>query len=83
MDSSNLSLLNISQAEKFLLDCTQNTIVGGFASRPEATPDPMHSCLALASLSLWNHRKYNLDEIDPVFVVSRNVLDKYRLNPKE
>lgn len=83
MDSSNLLLLNISQAEKFLLDCTQNTIVGGFASRPEATPDPMHSCLALASLSLWNHRKYNLDEIDPVFVVSRNVLDKYRLNPKE
>lgn len=78
INPKNLSLLDIPPAERFLLNCTQNKIIGGFSSRSEATPDPMHSCLALASLSLWDHKKYGLEEIDPVFVMSKRLLDLYR-----
>ena len=78
MLSANLSHLNLHQAALFLLNCTQNNVIGGFSSTSESTPDPMHSCLALASLALWDHQKYNLDEIDPVFVMSKKLLDLYR-----
>ncbi|KAI5968295.1 CDC43 [Candida margitis] len=79
MNPKSISLLDIPQAENFLLNCTQNTILGGFSSTSEATPDPMHSCLALASLSLWDYEKYNLDEIEPAFVMSKKQLDSYTL----
>ncbi|KAI3405896.2 CDC43 [Candida oxycetoniae] len=73
LNQDNLKLINVELAEEFLLEKTQNTIMGGFSSVPDGTPDPMHTYLALASLSLWNCEKYKLDEIDALFTISKRL----------
>ncbi|KAI5962388.1 CDC43 [Candida pseudojiufengensis] len=71
LGDENLKLFNHEKAESYLLEKTQNSVVGGFSSRPDATPDPLHSFLALASLSLWNHKKFQLNEINPLYVICK------------
>ncbi|CAK9437284.1 uncharacterized protein LODBEIA_P16620 [Lodderomyces beijingensis] len=73
----NLNLINQNLAEQYLLEKTQNPIVGGFSSVPDATSDPMHTYLALAALSLWNRDKYNLAEIEPVLVMPNDVYESF------
>ncbi|KAI5954359.1 CDC43 [Candida jiufengensis] len=71
IDSKNLIYFDTQTAEEFLLNKTQNSLLGGFSPRPFGTPDPMHSFLALASLSLWNNQKYQLNEINMLYVICK------------
>ncbi|RCK59662.1 Geranylgeranyl transferase type-1 subunit beta [Candida viswanathii] len=73
IDPDAVKIVDIEKATEFLLSKTQNPLFGGFASRPEMTPDPFHSYLALASLSIWDHKKYGLQEVDPVLVIPQEL----------
>lgn len=73
MDPESVNLVDIEKATEYLLNRTQNSLFGGFGRDPEATPDPLHSYLALASLSIWNHKKYDLQEVDPVLVITKEL----------
>ncbi|EMG48512.1 CDC43 Geranylgeranyl transferase type-1 subunit beta [Candida maltosa Xu316] len=73
-----VGLCDIEKAERYLLDITQNQMFGGFGRDPDATPDPLHSYLALASLSLWDHRKFNLQEVDPVLVITKESFNFFK-----
>ncbi|ODV80049.1 geranylgeranyltransferase beta subunit [Suhomyces tanzawaensis NRRL Y-17324] len=54
MDKNNLALLDLESARDYLLTKTQNQIMGGFGKDPDASPDPFHGFLAIASLSMWD-----------------------------
>lgn len=73
IDPYSVKLVDIEKATEYLLNKTQNSLFGGFASNPETTPDPFHSYLALASLSIWDHQKYGLKEVDPVLVITNEL----------
>lgn len=70
-----LHLTNIQQAKAYLLNTTQNSLMGGFGKDFQSNPDPFHSFLAIASLSLWNNQLQDqsivLEEIDPVLVITK------------
>lgn len=75
LNPTNLELTNLQQARDYLLQITQNGLVGGFAKDYQANPDPFHSFLAIASLSLWNahfDEKLPLEEIDNVLVIPKS-----------
>ncbi|KAG7662070.1 CDC43 [[Candida] subhashii] len=78
MNPQNIQLINQAKAEEYLLTQTQNELFGGFARDIEARPDPMHSFMALASLSLWNREKYGLNEIQPILVISHDSYDFFK-----
>lgn len=73
--SGSLSLLESSQfinkdmCYKYLLNVTQNQIIGGFAKTDADDPDPYHAYLGLAALSLLNFQ--GLKELDPLLVIPR------------
>lgn len=83
INRSNLTLFDRDAAEKYLLENTQNSMLGGFSSVPESTPDPMHTYLALASLSLWDHERFGLTEIEPLLVISKEVYEHYLVSSTE
>ncbi|CCD26516.1 protein geranylgeranyltransferase type I subunit CDC43 NDAI_0H03430 [Naumovozyma dairenensis CBS 421] len=45
-------LCDTSLAKKYLLERTQNTIIGGFSKNDEDDPDLYHTCLGIAALKL-------------------------------
>ncbi|CAI5756122.1 unnamed protein product [Candida verbasci] len=64
----NFKKYNLELAQDYLLKQTQNELIGGFSKEPNSTPDPLHSYLAIASLSLWKYE--NLLSIDSILVIS-------------
>lgn len=59
-----LSLVDKQAAVDFLLK-QQHPIVGGFVKTQGSMPDPLHSCLGLAALSLFGHTQ--LEPLDASF----------------
>ncbi|KAK6459063.1 geranylgeranyltransferase beta subunit [Scheffersomyces xylosifermentans] len=53
IEPKNLSLVDLDRAKYYLLNTTQNQLLGGFSKDPDSNPDPYHSFLAIASLALW------------------------------
>lgn len=53
LDPNGLRLIDLEKATQYLLNSTQNKLLGGFGKDGESFPDPFHSFLGLASLSLW------------------------------
>jgi geranylgeranyl transferase type-1 subunit beta len=74
-------LINIEQNQIFL-HATEAKVTGGFSKWPDSTPDPLHSYLSLASLSLMKHE--NLKTIHPALMVPIDLVDKLQsdLHPK-
>ena len=74
-----LSGINTEKLEEFVLQC-QDEEDGGMSDRPGNTTDIFHTFFGLTALSLINHKKYNLAEIDPVFAmpleISKSLRDK-------
>lgn len=72
-----VSLINMDQAMSYLIQGTQNKIMGGFGKDPDLQPDPFHSFLGLASLSLWMLKDSSsiLDAIDSQLVISKSSLE--------
>lgn len=72
-----VSLLNGEKAIEFLLNSTQHKLMGGFGKDKDAFPDPFHSSLALASLSLIKDNYPDivydglaeLESVDPELVI--------------
>ncbi|KAK6460010.1 geranylgeranyltransferase beta subunit [Scheffersomyces coipomensis] len=65
-----VNLINLQTNYKYLLNQVQNKLLGGFSKDPFSNPDPQHSFLALASLSLTNDFSEELDEIDESLVIT-------------
>lgn len=76
INTLNFSLCDLtcvySNAEKYLIDKTQNTLIGGFSKTNEDDPDVYHTSLGIAALSLMHSefngllcipKAYNIDEI--------------------
>lgn len=63
------SLINKEAAEMFLLNGTQNNFMGGFnkTANSDELPDPLHSFLGLAALSILGHEK--VGKINTQFVL--------------
>jgi len=59
---------------KFIL-ASQDDETGGFADRPGDMPDPFHTIFGLSGLSLL--RQSGIDEVDPVFCMTRRSLGKH------
>jgi geranylgeranyl transferase type-1 subunit beta len=74
-------LINLDANEIFL-HATESKLTGGFGKLPSATPDPLHSYLSLASLSLMKNE--NLKPIHPALIVSIDVIERLTedLHPK-
>lgn len=85
IDSDGVLLVDAQKVVDYLLDRTQHKIMGGFGKSPGAFPDPFHSFLALASVSIIKHNSavcgegmQDLRGIDPELVItqeSREFLD--------
>ena len=69
----------------FLIDCpsnetflhaTESKLVGGFSKWPDSRPDPLHSYLSLAGLSLMKNER--LKSIHPALIVSSEMIDRLR-----
>ncbi|CAF3527447.1 unnamed protein product [Rotaria sp. Silwood1] len=75
------NLINIDRNQIFL-HATESTIIGGFSKWPDSTPDPLHSYLSLASLSLMKH-KY-LKPIHPALIISMDAFERLKtdIHPK-
>lgn len=73
-----VSLVAVDDAVSYLIQGTQNKVLGGFGKDPDLQPDPFHSFLALASLALWTQKnavavsQLPLDAIDPELVISKS-----------
>lgn len=73
------NLINKEAAMNFLLDKTQNRAIGGFnkTSDPDDYPDPLHSFLGLACLSLLTNdmptSESKLQKFDPQLVIPLNI----------
>lgn len=59
-NQSALSLIDAQSASEFLLD-QQHAIIGGCVKTQGAPPDPLHSCLSLAALSLFQQNMTDID----------------------
>lgn len=68
--------INDEYLEKFILSC-QDEINGGLSDRPENQTDVYHTCFGIAGLSLLNHEKYNLIEIDPIYCMPKYITNKF------
>ncbi|KAH3672225.1 hypothetical protein WICPIJ_010077 [Wickerhamomyces pijperi] len=74
--AGSLSLLNASQfidrqlACRYLLNVTQNQIIGGFSKTDADDPDPYHAYLGLAALSLLKFE--GLKELDTMLVIPKD-----------
>jgi len=74
LGQSKLELTNLPMARDYLLKTTQNELLGGFAKDHEAPPDPFHTFMAVASLSLWNSLlpdNFQLQEIVEELVITK------------
>lgn len=71
-----VSLVDVNKGAEYLLTQTQHNIMGGFSKDGEQFPDPLHTFLGLASLSLWKKNGLDiddlqsLDDIDELLVIT-------------
>lgn len=65
-----LSGINTKKLESFILEC-QDPEDGGMSDRPGNMTDIFHTFFGLAALSLIDHKKYDLEEIDAVFAIPK------------
>ncbi|OWB75203.1 hypothetical protein B5S31_g5068 [[Candida] boidinii] len=80
------NLIDFDKLSKFLINHTQNKVMGGFNKSidPDETPDPLHSFLGLAALSLISNddNDYNNDnKSSNPFLTGLN-LNLKKLDPK-
>ncbi len=71
-----ISIIDVEALEKYILAC-QDEEDGGFSDRPGNGNDVFHTFFALAALSLIDHKKYNLELVDPVYAIPKSLVDKY------
>ena len=72
-----LSGINTQKLEEFVLEC-QDFEDGGMSDRPGNTTDIFHTFFGLTALSLIDHKKYDLEEIDPVFALPKKFTKELR-----
>lgn len=73
-----LTGINTQKLEEFILSC-QDEEDGGMSDRPGNTTDIFHTFFGLAALSLIDHEKYNLEEIDALFAIPKKLTKNLRL----
>lgn len=80
IDQNYPELCDIPAARAYLLNRTQNRLVGGFGKDHQLRPDPMHTFLALSSLAMWNKglnetEDSQLDLVDVSLAISAQSAD--------
>lgn len=60
--------------EEYILNCQDRE--GGISDRPGNVVDVFHTFFGLAALSLLNPEKYELQEIDPTYAISKKLMPK-------
>lgn len=73
-----LSGIDCAQLERFILNC-QDPEDGGLGDRPGNQTDVFHTFFGLAALSLIDHKKYGLDEVDPLFAIPKRLTQRLHL----
>lgn len=76
------SLIDKHAAMKFLLNGTQNTFMGGFnktADNEDELPDPLHSYLGLAALSILGHEQ--VGKINTQFAIPESSFKHWQTLP--
>lgn len=74
-----LKLVSGEKVVDYLLNGTQHKLMGGFGKDTEARPDPFHSFLGIASLSLLKSSgvefegSEKLEEVDPELVITKKL----------
>ncbi|CDK25237.1 unnamed protein product [Kuraishia capsulata CBS 1993] len=68
-------LIDVESAKVFLLDHMQDTLLGGFAKGHGETPDPYHSFLGLAALSILKAK--GLQSVDVELVITKGAKEFY------
>ena len=63
---------------RFIL-ASQDDETGGIADRPGDMVDPFHTLFGLTGLSLLGYDRVNLEEIDPVFCMPKNVIKRLNI----
>lgn len=58
--------VDVRKLESFILNC-QDIQHGGISDRPDNQADIFHTCFGITGLSLVDHGKYGLKEIDPIY----------------
>lgn len=58
--------------ERFILEC-QDPERGGISDRPDNQTDVFHTCFGIAGLSLLDAAKYHLEEVDPIYCMSKKI----------
>lgn len=81
LQDGGIDLIDKQKAVHYLLEGTQHNLMGGFGKDTECMPDPFHSFLGLASLSLLKRSGAEfpgleaLQDIDTELVISRKLRD--------
>lgn len=69
--------VDLTKLEDYILSC-QDAKAGGISDRPDNQTDIFHTCFGITGLSLIDHKKFDLEPIDPVFCmpvkVTRNFI---------
>lgn len=74
-----VSLIDREKALEYLLEGTQHKLMGGFGKDTESMPDPFHSFIGLASVSLLKmsgvtfEGMESLQEVDPELVITKEL----------
>lgn len=68
-----LSFVSADLARDYLLSNTQNSLLGGFAKTPGEIPDPLHSYLGVAALSIFGQP--GLGKVVPELCISERALE--------
>lgn len=75
-------LFNVDKLIDYLLTQTQNHLLGGFGKSKDVFPDPLHSFLGLASLSLWKHKEsanfdgsLSLQDVNELLVITESLMN--------
>lgn len=63
----------------FIFQC-QDEVDGGFADKPGNQPDVYHTFFALCGLSLLDHSAFALHQINPVYALPYEVLEKLSID---
>lgn len=69
--------VNLNKLEGFILSC-QDPIEGGISDRPDNQTDIYHTCFGITGLSLIDHAKFDLDEIDPIYCMPKVVTKNFK-----
>ncbi|KAI5961858.1 BET2 [Candida pseudojiufengensis] len=69
--------VNLEKLENFILTC-QDLENGGISDRPDNQTDIYHTCFGIAGLSLIDFKKYDFDEIDPVYCMPTRIVKDFK-----